>query len=1479
MAEYSQQWWFSTGQVAASQRAAVFLDDQNTYAQIFADPAMTIPLSNPTVTDIAGVLTFYAEEAYYWIFVGAVDKGDSALERVGPSSSLPVFSVNNIGPDDAGNVELDAADIGAQPIGTIDALGDLYVGTGPDATTRLPRGNDGQVLATNAAAATGLEWKNASDAPVLSVNETFPDVNGNVQLIAIQLDAQPIGTMSFKGDLYVGIANDDSDRLGAGTDGQILSANSTEYTGLEWIDPPSAPVTSVNTFTGDVVLDAADVGAIGADIVDAKGDLITATAADTPVRLPVGVDGEVLTADSSDPSGLAWSSPAGTGDVDGPASSTDNAITRFDGVTGKLIQNSGATLSDDGTFNLPDQTGPFGDVDGDLYYDGDRKAVAFANGTSPLIIGQQNILLVHNDSGDVLPIGMPVYITGHVEAYPYPPTVDRAQADDEVTARAVGLCMDSIPDGADGFVMLEGIIDGYPTAGYNAGEYLYVSPVAAGGLTTTRPVPPDYATCVGQVGAVDNVHGSIIVFRAEANIGDGDVQGPASATDNALARYDGISGKLIQDSGVTLSDGGTVTLPGQSGVLSSPAGSLHYDTDYQALAFEDNIRPIQLDRQTVLRVNNPVGETLSRGTAVYINGHIDVFPYTPTVAPANAGFAGSAYAVGLCADNINGGNDGYVILEGLLENFPTLAWNYGDYVYVATGSTGALTTTRPAAPNYALPIAQVSVVSLTHGALTVLRSEATLGWGTANQIRGINAAGTAEEYKTISGTASRLTVTQGVGSVTLDVSSTLSDSKVDKSTLAAKGSLISATGAATPTNVGVGADGTVLTANSATASGLAWATNAGGDVVGPASAVDNRVARFDSTTGKLIQSSTVTISDTGVIDLPSQASVPAHDFGQLFVYQGDLQFHNGASSMSVHIGRQTIMEATNSGALINAFRPVYISGTFPGFPPTAEISQASNSSLTTAKVVGLTAHDAPASLDCYLVTSGTLYGVDTSAFTAGDALYLGSTAGTITNVRPAAPAYVTRIGSADRIAVAGTIQVSIEAPVLGWGTANQVRGMNAAATGEESKTITGTAGRLTVTQGVGSVTLDVDTTLTNTFVTGPASATDNALARFDATTGKLVQNSGVTLSDTGTLVIPGQTAPTPVSGQLFYDNDALNFTNFYVNEVTLRIGRQNFVFAFNSSGSTIPTGAAVYMTSTGSSNIALARADVEATSHVLGLAAHPIENNTAGLVTINGAVYNINTSAFTQGDVLYLSASSAGTLTTTKPSAPNFVVKVGTVVYDNALGSIDVNISRPLLGAGSNGYVEVAKSSVDGGKAVLMQAATGVIGGAGRWPAGGVVVSRFSGAMTLNTMYLIPFSVLRDINMSIAGFEVVVGVASSVMRGGVYAADSVGLPTGSPISTFSSTVNCDTIGDKTFSNALNFTGGSVYYLAVVGQTAAPNIRFTRGFSPYVAQGTLTGTEPGLQNCYAQAGVTGALPAVAAFGVYVPAFAPLVYWGS
>jgi hypothetical protein len=87
------------------------------------------------------------------------------------------------------------------------------------------------------------------------------------------------------------VATSMADLLG-GTTGQVLSKASNTDMDFTWVAQD-------------------DSNAIQNAIVDAKGDLIAATAADTPARLAVGNNGETLVADSSTATGLKWAIPNG----------------------------------------------------------------------------------------------------------------------------------------------------------------------------------------------------------------------------------------------------------------------------------------------------------------------------------------------------------------------------------------------------------------------------------------------------------------------------------------------------------------------------------------------------------------------------------------------------------------------------------------------------------------------------------------------------------------------------------------------------------------------------------------------------------------------------------------------------------------------------------------------------------------------------------------------------------------------------------------------------------------------------------------------------------------------------------------------------------------------------------------------------------------------------------------------------------------
>jgi hypothetical protein len=118
-----------------------------------------------------------------------------------------------------------------------------------------------------------------------------------------------------------------------------------------------------------------------------------------------------------------------------------------------------------------------------------------------------------------------------------------------------------------------------------------------------------------------------------------------------------------------------------------------------------------------------------------------------------------------------------------------------------------------------------------------------------------------------------------------------------------------------------------------------------------------------------------------------------------------------------------------------------------------------------------------------------------------------------------------------------------------------------------------------------------------------------------------------------------------------------------------RLGQQLVVKARNTSGSLIAKGSVVKVVGVagGFVGINLAQADSVANSETaFGIVAEDIADSSNGFVAINGLVHGLNTNAFTEGDILYLSTTSAGAITNVKPASPNYIVVVGYVAKKSA---------------------------------------------------------------------------------------------------------------------------------------------------------------------------------------------------------------------
>lgn len=101
--------------------------------------------------------------------------------------------------------------------------------------------------------------------------------------------------------------------LKGGTTGQVLSKNSNTDLDFTWVAPTAGDIEGVTAGTG--ISGGGTSGTVTitnsmATAIDAKGDLIVGTGADTFSRLAVGTNDYVLTAASGETTGLKWSAPS-----------------------------------------------------------------------------------------------------------------------------------------------------------------------------------------------------------------------------------------------------------------------------------------------------------------------------------------------------------------------------------------------------------------------------------------------------------------------------------------------------------------------------------------------------------------------------------------------------------------------------------------------------------------------------------------------------------------------------------------------------------------------------------------------------------------------------------------------------------------------------------------------------------------------------------------------------------------------------------------------------------------------------------------------------------------------------------------------------------------------------------------------------------------------------------------------------------------
>jgi hypothetical protein len=132
---------------------------------------------------------------------------------------------------------------------------------------------------------------------------------------------------------------------------------------------------------------------------------------------------------------------------------------------------------------------------------------------------------------------------------------------------------------------------------------------------------------------------------------------------------------------------------------STIAGRTFFDNGEKALSYYgigSNIVPIAMGQQLYVRGNNATGSQINKGSVVMVTGTTNTLP---SIALATNNHAqGSPRPIGLAAENIPSGNDGLVIVNGILSGITLNTFANGDTLYLSDTIPGGYVSSTSSLP-------------------------------------------------------------------------------------------------------------------------------------------------------------------------------------------------------------------------------------------------------------------------------------------------------------------------------------------------------------------------------------------------------------------------------------------------------------------------------------------------------------------------------------------------------------------------------------------------------------------------------------------------------------------------------------------------------------------------------------------------------------------------------------------------------------